>query len=147
MFLLVASALIGLATGTVVIAETFGGLANALSAQLLDLLLLLGLLRGGLGILGKEARFLQTGTAMFGTGALINLVTMPIQLLVDSNPSGSFMHDLGALLYIVLIIWAVVILGHILRNAFEIRLWGGILIALNYFLLINWLIQTLLFPT
>ncbi|MCB1857548.1 MAG: hypothetical protein KDI63_04720 [Gammaproteobacteria bacterium] len=145
-FLLGMTLLAGLVTGTVVIVETFGGLANALLAQLLDFLLLLSLLWVALGMVRHRARFLQAATALCGSGVVINLVIMPLQLLLTTDPSGSLTGELAVLLYLGLIAWSLVVVGHIVRHAFEFPLWGGILVAMNYFFLANWLIQTLFFP-
>ena len=144
-FLLALTALLGLVTGTLVIVESFGALGIALSAQFLDLLLLLSLLWVGLQLTGRGGRFLQTGAALCGSAVLINLVTMPIQLLVSDDPAGSLLTEFGVLAYILMVIWALVVVGHIVRHAFEIRLGGGILVALGYFLCVNWLVQSI-FP-
>ncbi|MCP4283322.1 MAG: hypothetical protein GY792_02545 [Gammaproteobacteria bacterium] len=142
-FLVLLTATLSLLTGTIVIVETFGSLANALTAQLLDILLLLGLLRLLLQAKGKSARFMQTASALFGSGVLINLVTMPLQLVASGDSSGSTANDLIGLFYLVFIIWAIVIVGHIIRHALEIRMVSGIVIALGYFLIANYIIQSL----
>ncbi len=144
-FLAVIAALLGLLTGALVIVESFGSVLYALFAQLLDLLLLLTLLRIGLVYRRLGARFLQVATALFGSSALINLVTMPLQLLIGEDPSTTLGGELGVLLYLFLLVWALVVIGHILRHAFDIRFSGGILVALVYFLMINWLVQ-IFFP-
>jgi hypothetical protein len=144
-FLLVVTALLGLLTGALVIVESFGSVFYALLAQLLDLLLLVSLLRTGLAYRGLATRFPQAATALFGSSALINLVTMPVQLLIGEDPSASLGGELGVLFYLFLLVWALVVIGHIVRHSFDIRFSGGILIALAYFLLINWLVQ-IFFP-
>lgn len=142
-FLVVMTALLSLLTGTLVIVGTFGSLGTALAAQILDILLLLGLLRLVLQITGKSARLPQAASAMFGSGALINLVTMPIQLLDPGDPSASGASELSGLFYLFLIIWALVIVGHIIRHTLEIRMVSGIVLALAYFLVVNYIVQSL----
>jgi len=144
-FLLLLTALLGLVTGTVVIVGAMGGPVQALLAQLLDLGLLLGLLYMATTLSGRSGRFLQAATALLGTGVLINLITMPLQLLIGDDPNQSSFGGLAVLLYLLLIPWTLLILAHVLRHTFEMRLGGGMLIALGYFLLVNWLVQ-LLFP-
>jgi hypothetical protein len=144
-FLLILSILLALFTGALVIVESFGSVFNALLAQSMDLLLLMALLRIGLTYRRLGARFLQLATALFGSSALINLVTMPVQLLIAEDASASLGGELGVLLYLFLLVWALVVIGHILAQGFEIRFGGGILIALVYFLMINWLVQ-IVFP-
>lgn len=142
-FLVLLTALLSLLTGTLVIVGTFGTLHAALTAQLLDILLLLGLLRLVLQFTGKSARFLQTAAALFGSGVLINLVTMPIQLLGSGGSSTSDSGGLSGLLYLFLILWALVIVAHIVRQALEVRMASGILISLAYFLIVNYIVQSL----
>lgn len=140
-FLLLITALLGLLTGTLAAMESFGGVAVALTAQLMDTLLLLGLLMAALRLAGRAARFLQTGSALCGTGVLINMASIPAQLLIPDDPSTAAGGDLWVLVYLILIGWALVVMGHIIRHAFELPLWAGIFAALNYFLIITWLIQ------
>jgi hypothetical protein len=142
-FLVLVTALLSLLTGTLVIVGTFGSLDTALAAQLLDILLLLGLLKLGLQLTDKSARYLQTAAALFGSGALINLVTMPLQLLESGDPRVSTASELSGLFYLVLIIWALVVVGHIVRHALGIRMAAGIMIALGYFLIVNYIVQSL----
>ncbi len=142
-FLMLVTALLGLLSGTVVIIDSFGSLGGALLAQLLDLGLMLGLLRAGLVAAGRGPRFLQTATALLGSGVFINLVTMPLQLLMRGGDAASSGGGVAGLLFLLLTFWVLLVIGHILRHAFEMRLSLGILIALGYFLLINWLVQTL----
>ena len=144
-FLLSLTVLLGLMTGTLAVVESFGSLEVAAGAQLMDLMLLLSLLWIGLRLTGKGGRFFQTGAALCGSGTLINLVAMPLQLVVSGDPAGSLIKELGVLVYLFLIIWALVVAGHILRHAFEIRLVGGVLLAIGYFLLVNLLVQNM-FP-
>ncbi|HXK56931.1 MAG: hypothetical protein KDI74_05210 [Gammaproteobacteria bacterium] len=142
-FLVLLTASLSLLTGTLVIVGTFGSLDTALAAQLLDILLLLGLLRLVLQLTGKSARFPQTASALFGSGVLINLVTMPLQLLGSADSPASSGGGLSGLFYLALVIWALVIVGHIIRHTLEIRIAAGIAIALGYFLIVNYIVQSL----
>jgi len=144
-FLLWLTGATSLITGTLVIIGGLDGLGRALLAQLLDLALLLGLLRAALTATGRRGRFLQTASALFGTGTFINMVTMPLQLTMSDDPLSSPFGGLAAVLYLLMIVWALLVMGHILRHAFEIRLGAANLIALGYFFMINWLIQSLFF--
>jgi hypothetical protein len=143
-FLLLVTALLGLLSGTVVIVASFGGVFPALQAQLLDLLLLLGLLRAGLVARGRQARFLQSAIALLGSGVVINLLVMPLQLAIGDDPAGSTIGGLAVLLYLALLLWSMVVMGHILHHAFNIHLTGGIVLSLGYFLFVNWLVQALI---
>jgi len=145
-FLLSVTALMGLLTGTIVIVDALGNVFTAFMAQLLDLLLLAMLLLTLLRLRGLESRFLQTATALFGCGALINLVTLPLPLLTPEEGAGQQAAGPAFLLYLVLIIWALVVVGHIFRHALEIHLVRGILIAVGYFFAVNLAVEILFLP-
>jgi hypothetical protein len=144
-FLLFVTAVLGVITGTVTIVETFGGVANAFMAQLIDLGLLVLFLKLGLSYRNLTSRFLQSATALFGSGFLVNLVAMPLQLLIDGDPSASLLSEIGVLLYVFLMVWAIVIVAHVFRHTFELRFLGGTVLAIGYFLFLNLVIQVL-FP-
>jgi hypothetical protein len=145
-FLLSASALAGLLTGTIVIVDALGNVFTAFMAQLLDLLLLAMLLMTMLRLKGLESRFTQAATALFGCGALINLVTLPLPLLAPEEGAGQQAAGPAFFLYLALIIWALVVVGHIFRHALEIHLVRGILIAVGYFFAVNLAVQMLFLP-
>jgi hypothetical protein len=144
MFLVALTAVIGVITGTVVIVGSIGDLGVAFLAQLLDVVLLYVLVYALLAYTHRLARLPQTMAALFGAGVLVNLVTMPVQLLMGDDPATAPMGTLGVLLYLVVMIWALVIIGHILRHTLETRFGNGMLLAIGYFMLVNWLVQILL---
>ena len=61
----------------------------------------------------------------------------------SGDPSGPALGEMGTLFYLIIIVWALVIVGHIIRHALEIRLAAGIMLSLGYFLIANYIIQTL----
>ena len=81
----------------------------------------------------KEARLTQTLSAAFGCSAIINLLAAPIQwpwidaVLAKAEPPPGF----GLMLFIIMV-WSLVIDGHIIRNAIETTLPKGILISLAF---------------
>ncbi len=138
-----------LLSGLLVLSDVLGGAVQALLTGVLDILLVIGLLRVLLPLFGKELRFLQTATAIFGSGTLFNLVSYPLHLMAANDPKVSDIALLGSILYLFLylffLVWSLVVLGHVLRHALEIRLRAGILFAFGYFMLINLMVQ-ILFP-
>ncbi|MCP3660960.1 MAG: hypothetical protein GY696_00450 [Gammaproteobacteria bacterium] len=142
MFLVWLTAALGMVSGAVVVVTTMGGVGPALLVSFIDLLLIAVLLRLGLQFTHKIARFEQTLAALFGSAVLINLLTMPIQRMIKQDPSTSIVGDVGLLFYLALVIWALVIMAHIIRHAFDIRFSAGVMISIGYFLLISFLIQS-----
>lgn len=108
-----------------------------------EILLMLTALYVALTQLKLGARFLQSATALFGSGALLGLVAIP---LLGLNPTGSQETDLaalGAFLLLGLVIWGILVTGHILRHAFAITLGQGAAIAVAFQIIVVSLVTSL----
>jgi hypothetical protein len=126
--------LVYLGVGVLVGAATGQGLAEALAQTLVDATLLLGLLYAGLRWLGHLPRFLQSASALLGSGALLNLLVLA-PLGMASGGDDSELTGFAALLFLALLAWSLVVTGHILRHTLELTLVQGALIAVAYNLL------------
>ncbi len=142
--LLLLTMLAVIATGVPAIIGPVGGFVPALMIGLMDVALILVLLKIFLSMVGLSSRLLQTATALYGTGVIINLLSIPVQILLDSSAEYSATQFIGALLYFSLLIWSLVIMGHILRHSFKLQLSSGVLIAMGYFMLVNTLVRLFL---
>lgn len=95
-----------------------------------DAALMIGLAYLGLWIRDRIPRAVQTITALTGTGAFFGLLGWPLiaslQQVADDTPSSLSLLLLG------LIVWNMVVIGHILRHALDIPLWVGTGVALMY---------------
>ncbi len=117
----------------------------AVAVSLLDALLLATFVQLVLRIRAKPERFNQTLAAMAGTGLLLGLLAVPViqglsaAQLADQAASGL------ALLWLAILIWSLLILGHILRHALEVKLATGIGIGVLYSLLSVMIVRSL-FP-
>lgn len=81
-------------------------------------------------------RFVQTATALFGTDALLTLIALPATMGLDR--SSEEISPLAALWLLGVLLWTLMVVGHILRNALDLPLVGGVLAALVYlFLSVN----------
>ena len=134
---LTANALAGLILGL----QTWGEMGTALVATLIDLGVMFSLLRLALMLKGVPHRLQQTATALLGAGVLFSLLALPLQPLLDGEDTA----EIGALLYLGLVIWLQVVYGHVLRHAVDVTLPAGIGLAIVYTLTSAILIQ-LLFP-
>jgi len=97
-----------------------------------EILLMMTALYVALTQLKLRARFLQSATALLGSGALLGLVAIPPLSL---NPTGSQERDLaalGAFMLLGLVIWGILVTGHILKHTFTITLGQGTAIALAF---------------
>ncbi len=129
-----ALALVYLAVGAIVGVASGQGLWAALAQTLVDLGLLLGLLFLGLQWTGRSARFLQAGAALLGSGALLSLLVL-VPLGMAPSGEDAELRGLGALLFMALLAWSILVTGHILRHTLEVTLVQGALIAVAYNLL------------
>lgn len=102
-----------------------------LSQSMVDVAFMLVLLYGALRLLDRLPRFQQTATALLGSGALLGFIAVvPLSLV----PKGSEDQTSGGavLLFLALIVWSILVTGHILRHTFELRLGQGVGIAVVY---------------
>lgn len=111
-------------------ATTELGPALGLAESLFELALMLGALRIFLWLYGHPNRFGQSATAAMGSSAVMSLLALP--LLAGGVASGSEADEGGIMLLLGLMVWSVVILGHILRHTFELTLGQGIAVAALY---------------
>lgn len=88
-----------------------------------------------LALAGKLARAGQTFTALWGTGALLTLTGAPLHLWMGVLPEGAEIAALPGMAILALLVWSTVVGGHILREALEINLVGGVMLVLAEFML------------
>lgn len=99
---------------------------------LFELAMTLGGLFFALRLMRLDARFIQSATALLGSGIVIGVIAL---IPLSFNPTGSQETDLaalGALLLLVVFVWSVVVSGHILRHTFQITLGQGAAIAVAF---------------
>lgn len=106
----------------------------ALGEGLMDAILSLGLLLLALRALNRTQRFLQTATALLGCGAMLSFLAIPPLILAASDGQQGF-SVLAGLVLLVLLGWNIVVIGHVLRHAFDLQLGQGVAIAVIYSLL------------
>ncbi len=117
-----------------------------LAQTLVDVVLMLSLLYGGLNWTRHSARFVQAATALLGSGALLGvLATVPLGLL-PSDPQAQGSPGLS-ILFLGLIGWGVLVTGHIVRHAFELSLAQGLAVAVIYNFLVYWLVDVMFVGT
>lgn len=106
-----------------------------LGSLVLDLLLLCLGLWGLLKIAGRSARYGQTLTALFGTGALLGFCMLPFKYWIEwaGDPVRSPLAPAVGML--ALIGWSLAVNGHIFSRALSIPSLLGMLVAIGYFFL------------
>jgi hypothetical protein len=124
---------IALAAGLLLAVTAGAAWIGGIAQTLLDLLLMLGVLHLALKALNKQSRYLQTATALVGADAVIGLVALlPVSLArpiaTGAEPGGEVL--LAGLFFLALVAWSVLVVGHILRHAFDLTLAQGVVIAI-----------------
>ncbi len=118
-------------------------LPRALAVSLADLLVLSAFAWTALQWRRKPARFRQTLTALTGTGTVLGLLALPMVAgLMAAQRAGGGAGALG-LVWLALVVWSVVVLGHILRHALSVSFGTGIALGVLYTVLSYGLAQVL----
>lgn len=117
----------------------------ALFQAVLDAALLAGLTYGLLRVTGHRPRFLQTLTALAGTGTLLGLIAWPLTLWMQTEAAADTGTGLSFLLFFLLLLWSIAVIAHILRHALSTTLGMGLLYTLGY-LMISVMVWELFYP-
>ena len=96
----------------------------------LDLVLTVAVFSAVLAFRDRGHRLLQTLSALFGVGIVLAVPDFVLLLLIQSASKSEAV--LLQLLAIVLLVWNVVVVGHIVRAALDVRLFTGITVAMTY---------------
>lgn len=110
--------------------------------------------RGGLRLLllylllygfGRAPRFVQTAIAQLAVGILLTAILLPMAAaLVRSPTETDLVLTLLRLGFLSLLLWSIVIDGHILRHALAMNFWYALPLALLVFLVYQDLAERLL---
>lgn len=101
-----------------------------------DVALLFGFAALLLAWRGHPARWLQTVTALVGSGVIIGIIALPIIFSLYRAMLTQTDATLMLLVYWVLVGWIIAIYGHIFTQALSLRSrWAGLGVALVYFAL------------
>ena len=142
MIVFVLVVLLNVIVATVGVASLLPGV-SAMAAAMTDAVLVLVLLRLVLMIQNHSARFIQSATAIFGSGILLGLIALPLQLSLDGAAENTQVPAIVSLAYLVLLVWSQLVIAHILRHALDISFALGVGLALVYSVLSGVIIQTL----
>lgn len=110
-----------------------GTVARALQMMLADTLLIGGSLALLLWLTGRMPRYRQTATAVFGTSALLSLMTIPFYLWRTGLSAAQLDAALPTAAILMILVWSFVVGGHILAQALSRPFALGLMIAIAYF--------------
>ena len=126
-------------------ARTSSDWSTSLGMTTLDTLIMILFSWSVLRLTKKTARYMQTLTALAGTGVVLGLVGLPLiqqaaQAHLDEGPAGTLV--LG---WLMLLVWSISVQAHIYRHALSMRYGAGLLVAGLQMILVISLLETL-FP-
>jgi len=103
----------------------------AFAEGVVDVFFSLTLLYLALRFLDRLPRFQQTATALLGAAAVLGFAAiLPLSLFSDDGSSDQ--SALAVLLFLAVIVWSLLVTGHILRHSFDLRLGQGVVVAVAY---------------
>lgn len=122
---LVADLLVGILVGLTAHLSLLTSFAEGLT----EVAMMLAALYAGLELLNRPNRFLQSATALLGSGALLGLAAIAPLMLDPTGSEQTELAALGAFVLLGLVIWGIVVTGHILRHTFSLTLGQGAAVA------------------
>lgn len=108
----------------------------ALGEAVTEVAVMLGVLYLALERMGHPGRFVQTASALLGSGIVLGTFALPLSGLDPGD---------AVLAQVAILAWSILVMGHILRHAFDTGLAAASLIALGY-TLFSYSLLAILFP-
>mgnify|MGYP001809898583 CR=1 FL=1 len=121
---LVVGVLVGLTAGLSWLTSLVQGIA--------EICIMLAALYAGLTQLRLRPRFVQAATALLGSGALLGLVAIAPLSMNATGSEPTNLAALGAILLLAVVVWGILVTGHILRHTLGLTLGQGAAIALAF---------------
>lgn len=125
----------------VLLAMTTAPFTRALQISVLDTIIISIITIIILRLNRHYERWIKTLMALAGTGCIIGLFALPLFAGAFLLQVSELVQSLILMIYLALLIWNIVIMGHILRHAMETTLSVGIVFALIYLIISSTLIS------
>lgn len=94
-----------------------------------------------LRVRNRISRWEQTLSALYGTSALLSLITLPLNFTADTEPSGAVV-----VISLLVFFWSFVVDAHIWRHALELSFAAGLAVAMLLFVISFSIISSLAGP-
>lgn len=104
----------------------------SLFASLADTLMMVLVIWILLNIRGLQARYLQTVTAMAGTGCFLAIIGLPIYLSFHQVSEPEQASSFTLLLMVALMFWSLMVMAHIFRQALDIKPGAAAALTIGY---------------
>ena len=114
---------------------------KALQASFLESVLIVIITIAILRFSRRQERWLQTLTALVGTGCIMSLMALPIFYVSTLSSPDAQLRVIIFLLYMGLLVWNIIVMAHILRYALDTSFVFGVIFALTYIFITSILIN------
>ena len=98
-----------------------------------------------LSSLNLKARFVQTVTALIGTGIVFNLLSWPVLGYGDLEQAPRAVMQIISFVVLMLISWEVLVTAHIFRHALNTKMTQAVLLSMSLFF-VSLALSQLVFP-
>ncbi|MCK5002596.1 MAG: hypothetical protein KAJ92_00080 [Gammaproteobacteria bacterium] len=133
-----------LISGIMVMSDTVE-LSLAMGQMLLNILIILFFSYVILSSLNLKVRFVQTVTALIGTGIVFNLLAWPVLSYNDIEQASELAQQLFLLVVLMLVSWEVLVTAHIFRNALNTKMTQAVILSMALFF-VSLTLSQLAFP-
>jgi hypothetical protein len=120
---------------TVLLSNVSLGASSAIFWGVLNTALMVVLTVAVLYLQRRNARVVQTLTALAGTGAVITLVALPISGWLHGADQAAGEGGFALLLVLFLTGWSLAVVGHIFRHALSVPYFMGLVLAVVFYLI------------
>jgi hypothetical protein len=131
---------------TVVMAMPIYGLGLSILQAILEVALLLGYTRLALQVSRRPERYLQTASALAGTGVIIGVLALPLVYSLSRAAAYGDVNSLTLPAYLLILAWLLVVYGHIYRHALSTGLLIGMLVGFGYVVVSSVVIESVFAP-
>jgi hypothetical protein len=118
---------------SILLSKVYLSAPSALVSGVLDTALLVALTVILLYVQRRNARVVQTVTALAGTGAIITFVALPISGWLYGADQAAGEGGFAVLLWLILTGWSLAVIGHIFRHALSVPYFVGLVLAMAFY--------------
>mgnify|MGYP003387294525 FL=1 len=122
-----------------------GPLDEAIIKAFIEALMLMFFMFSLLAFYSFPKRFGQSMTAIFGTGALLSVISLPFMLMLNVLHEKQSAAGLVGLAVFLLVCWSFAVMGHIIREATQTSLTLSLLLTFCY-LYLSYQFINLIYP-
>jgi hypothetical protein len=132
---------------SVILALPFYGVSMSLMQAVLEVSILITYTRAVLQISAHIERYMQTLSALAGTGVVVGVMAIPLAYSSQQSTGGVMSNsDMTLLAYLLITVWLLVVYGHVFRHALSSGMFVGIIVGLGYILVSSIIIDMVLPP-